>query len=46
MWRYYDAAIVREELDAMRAHGMTLTRSFFYWPDFMPTPHRLDVPPP
>ncbi|HWO10667.1 MAG TPA: cellulase family glycosylhydrolase, partial [Polyangiaceae bacterium] len=42
MWRNYDPAIVREELDAMRAHGMTLTRSFFYWPDFMPTPDRLD----
>lgn len=42
MWRNYDPAIVREELDAMRAHGMTLTRSFFYWPDFMPAPDRLD----
>jgi endo-1,4-beta-mannosidase len=42
MWRNYDPAIVREELDAMKAHGMTLTRSFFYWPDFMPTPDRLD----
>lgn len=42
MWRYYDPKIVREELDAMKAHGMTLTRSFFYWPDFMPTPDRLD----
>jgi hypothetical protein len=28
MWRYYDPKIVREELDAMKAHGMTLTRSF------------------
>ena len=26
----------------MLAHGMPLTRSFFYWPDFMPTPDRLD----
>jgi len=42
MWRNYDPRVVREELDAMRAHGMTLTRSFFYWPDFMPTPERLD----
>jgi endo-1,4-beta-mannosidase len=42
MWRYYDPRVVREELDAMREHGMTLTRSFFYWPDFMPTPDRLD----
>ena len=42
MWRYYDPKIVREELDVMKEHGMTLTRSFFYWPDFMPTPDRLD----
>jgi endo-1,4-beta-mannosidase len=42
MWRNYQPAVVREELDAMRAHGMTVTRSFFYWPDFMPTPDRLD----
>ncbi len=42
MWRNYDRAVVREELTAMQAHGMTLTRSFFYWPDFMPTPDRLD----
>ena len=42
MWRNYDRALVREELDVMKAHGMTLTRSFFYWPDFMPTPDRLD----
>lgn len=42
MWRYYDAKIVRSELDDLREHGMTLTRSFFYWPDFMPTPDRLD----
>jgi endo-1,4-beta-mannosidase len=42
MWRYYDPKVVREELDVMLAHGMPLTRSFFYWPDFMPTPDRLD----
>ena len=42
MWRHYDPKVIREELDAMKAHGMTLTRSFFYWPDFMPTPERLD----
>ena len=42
MWRNYEPKIVREELDAMREHGMTMTRSFFYWPDFMPTPDRLD----
>lgn len=42
MWRCYDPKIVREELDTMQAHGIDLTRSFFYWPDFMPTPDRLD----
>lgn len=42
MWRYYDPKVVREELDVMKEHGMTLTRSFFYWPDFMPTPDRID----
>ncbi|NED99422.1 glycoside hydrolase 5 family protein [Phytoactinopolyspora halotolerans] len=42
MWRHYDAQIVREELATMREHGMTVTRSFFFWPDFMPTPHTLD----
>lgn len=42
MWRNYSPSVVREELDDMQAHGMPLTRSFFYWPDFMPTPDRLD----
>jgi endo-1,4-beta-mannosidase len=42
MWRSYDPKVVREELDALRRYGMTVTRSFFYWPDFMPTPDSLD----
>ena len=42
MWREYDADIVQQELLTMRDHGMPLTRSFFYWPDFMPTPYTLD----
>ncbi|HEY0260766.1 MAG TPA: cellulase family glycosylhydrolase [Lacisediminihabitans sp.] len=42
MWRDYDAAVVGEELAVMRDHGMTLTRSFFYWHDFMPTADALD----
>ena len=42
MWVNYDAAIVREELATMREHGMTVTRSFLYWPDTMPTPDALD----
>jgi endo-1,4-beta-mannosidase len=42
MWTDYDRAIVREELATMRDHGMTVTRSFLYWPDAMPTPDALD----
>jgi endo-1,4-beta-mannosidase len=26
----------------LREHGMNMTRSFFYWPDFMPEPDRVD----
>jgi len=42
MWRHYDAAVIKYELAAMRDLGMTLTRSFCYWPDFMPTPDALE----
>jgi endo-1,4-beta-mannosidase len=42
MWRRYDPAVVAEELRVLRDHGMNLTRSFCYWPDFMPAPDRLD----
>jgi len=42
MWRRYDPEVVRQELRVLRDHGMNLTRSFFYWPDFMPEPDRLD----
>jgi endo-1,4-beta-mannosidase len=42
MWLNYDRDIVREELRVMRDHGMTVTRSFLYWPDIMPTPDALD----
>jgi endo-1,4-beta-mannosidase len=42
MWRRYDPAVVAEELRVLRQHGMNLTRSFFYWPDFMPEPDRID----
>ena len=42
MWRDYDASVVGEELDQLREHEMVVTRSFFYWPDFMPTPDALD----
>ena len=42
MWRHYNGAVIDSELAVLREHGMTLTRSFFYWPDFMPTPDALD----
>ncbi|HEX3678387.1 MAG TPA: cellulase family glycosylhydrolase [Galbitalea sp.] len=42
MWVNYDRDIVREELATMHDHGMTVTRSFLYWPDTMPTPDALD----
>ena len=42
MWVNYDHDLVREELATMRDHGMTVTRSFLYWPDAMPTPDALD----
>lgn len=42
MWARYDAEIVRQELEVLAAHGCTLTRSFCYWPDFMPDPEVLD----
>ncbi|HEX5190924.1 MAG TPA: cellulase family glycosylhydrolase [Streptosporangiaceae bacterium] len=42
MWRSYDPATVREELAVLRAHGLNMTRSFFYWPDFMPAADLID----
>ncbi len=42
MWRDYDSAVVGEELDQLHELRMDVTRSFFYWPDFMPTPSALD----
>jgi endo-1,4-beta-mannosidase len=42
MWRSYDPTVVREELRVLREHGLNLTRSFFYWPDFMPEADRVD----
>ncbi|MBA6436201.1 cellulase family glycosylhydrolase [Streptomyces sp. GMR22] len=42
MWRDYDPTTVRAELRVLREHGLTMTRSFFYWPDFHPEPHRVD----
>ncbi|MRH28066.1 cellulase family glycosylhydrolase [Microbacterium sp. SYP-A9085] len=43
MWTdRYDPAVVRDELAVLAAHGLTVTRSFFFWPDFQPEPDRLD----
>jgi len=42
MWVRYDPAVVREELRTLHAHGLRETRSFLYWPDFMPTPDAVD----
>ena len=42
MWARYNSEVVREELAVLAAHGCTLTRSFCYWPDFMPGPEVLD----
>jgi endo-1,4-beta-mannosidase len=42
MWRNYDSEAIREELRVLREHGLSMTRSFFYWPDFMPGPDRID----
>ncbi|MGH3171197.1 MAG: beta-mannosidase, partial [Trebonia sp.] len=42
MWRSYDPELIRQELSVLRNHGLTMTRSFFYWPDFMPEPYAID----
>ncbi|HWG02752.1 MAG TPA: cellulase family glycosylhydrolase [Trebonia sp.] len=42
MWRSYDPDLIRAELSVLASHGLTMTRSFFYWPDFMPGPHEID----
>lgn len=42
MWARYDRRVVREELAILRDHGLTVTRSFCYWPDFVPAPEQLD----
>lgn len=43
MWTdRYSPEVVRQELDVLTAHGCDVTRSFCYWPDFVPAPERLD----
>ncbi len=42
MWRHYDPAVIAAELRVLAENGLTMTRSFCYWPDFMPEPGRID----
>jgi endo-1,4-beta-mannosidase len=42
MWLQYRPDVVRQELEVLAEHGCTITRSFCYWPDFVPEPERLD----
>lgn len=43
MWTdRYAPEVVRDELSVLAAHGVNVTRSFCYWPDFMPAPEELD----
>jgi endo-1,4-beta-mannosidase len=42
MWVRYDGGVVRQELAVLAAHGCNVTRSFCYWPDFVPAPGQLD----
>jgi endo-1,4-beta-mannosidase len=42
MWTRYDPDLVREELAVLAEHGCSVTRSFCYWPDFVPEPEHLD----
>jgi len=43
MWVRYDGDVVSEELAVLARHGCNVTRSFCYWPDFVPEPERLDA---
>jgi endo-1,4-beta-mannosidase len=42
MWSNYEPGVVREELAVLAEHGCNVTRSFCYWPDFVPAPEQLD----
>ncbi|NHD16089.1 MULTISPECIES: cellulase family glycosylhydrolase [unclassified Actinopolyspora] len=42
MWTRYNSEVVRSELRTLREHGLNVTRSFFFWPDFMPESDRID----
>ena len=42
MWTHYDGTVVRRELAVLAEHGLNVTRSFCFWPDFVPEPDVLD----
>jgi endo-1,4-beta-mannosidase len=42
MWTNFDEEVVRKELNVLAQHGLNVTRSFFYLPDFMPAPDTID----
>ena len=42
MWTRFDEDVVRKELAVLAQHGLNVTRSFFYLPDFMPAPDTID----
>jgi endo-1,4-beta-mannosidase len=43
MWTSrFDDDVVRAELEVLARHGLNVTRTFFFLPDFMPTPYAID----
>jgi endo-1,4-beta-mannosidase len=42
MWARYNPRLVREELRALARYGLDVTRSFCFWPDFVPSEGELD----
>ncbi len=42
MWHNYDAAVIRAELSQLAQSGCNVTRSFLYWPHFVPKERTFD----
>ncbi|HEY8498327.1 MAG TPA: hypothetical protein VIK90_03660 [Limnochordales bacterium] len=42
MWRDFREDEIERDLAALRAAGVEYTRSFVFWPDFMPEPDRVE----
>jgi endo-1,4-beta-mannosidase len=43
MWTdRFDEAVVRQELEVLARHGLDVTRSFFFLPDFLPSPYAVE----